>query len=346
MRLKCLTLCFLVALSACSLQVDVIETPTPGVTVPPTEATPSTPAVTLESSATPPPLPTYGPTNTFVPASAMGQSVAVSPLQFGPNGTYVDIIESIKGGAGKTYSVRAMKGQVMSVSFHQADASAWTYITMRIIGADDSVLCDTCEFWRGVLPATQDYFFTVTPSADALDFVIRVAINPPGAATQSFLYENKYRNASLSYTDVFAPALFPGAIVHRIEPEMALQFIDTQSYTNTNLIEAYMLFGSSTDPQLVAACTEPVNSGEPETVTGGVTVNGISFTRSERIGAAAGNVYEQTYYRAVQNGTCFEITYFIHYGNIGNYDPASVTEFERNALLQRFDEVFSTFRLN
>jgi hypothetical protein len=280
------------------------------------------------------------------PATVGGPVDSVYPLQFGPNGTYVDVIDSIQGGDSKTYSVRAMKGQMMSVSIHQNEETAWTYITMRVVGADGSVLCaGECEFWRGALPATQDYFVTITPSADASDFVMRLAINPLDAETQSFLYENKYRNASVSYSDLFAPAVFPGAPMYRIPPELSLRYIDTQSYEKTNLIEAYLLFGSSTDAQVLAACTEPITLDAGERVTGDRLIGGVSFTKTESSGVGAGNVYEQIHYRAVAAGTCFEFTYFIHYGNISNYDPAAVTEFDREALLQKFDDVLSTFNL-
>jgi hypothetical protein len=346
MRLKFLTLVLVTALSACSFQVDVIETPTPVPTVIPGESSASTSIPTAENTATSLPKLTLSVTNTALPASAITPQGAIFPIRFAPNGTYVDIIESIKAGESKTYSINAMKGQVMSISFRQNAESEWTSITMRIVGADNSVLCASdCEFWRGALPLTQDYFVTVTPAADASDFMMRIAVNPLGTATQSFLYENKYRNAIFSYSDMFAPALLLGAPMYRIEPELTLRFIDTRLFANTNLIEAYLLFGSSTDPQIAAACTEPITLDVAETVTGTVMINGVSFTETESSGVGAGNVYEQRHYRALQDGTCFEFTFFIHYGNIGNYDPATVTEFDRGALIQRFEEVFSTFTL-
>ena len=336
--------------TACTFQVDVLDTPVApqptSIAISPSPAT-STPTISQDVSATPPSSPTVSAANTAtstsMPAQVPNPGSSAAPIQFGPNGTYADVIDSIMAGKSKTYSVRALKGQVMSVSFHQNDEAEWTYITMQIIGADNSVLCaDDCEFWRGVLPATEEYFVTVTPAADAVNFMMRVAINPPGAATQSFLYENKYRNASFSYNDMFAPAFFPNGPVSKIQPELVLQFIDTQSYTNTNLIEAYFLFGSSTDAQIVATCTEPASLAGPETVVGEVTIGGVSFTRSEGSGVGAGNIYEQTYYRAAHNGTCYEITYFIHYGNIGNYNPGTVKEFDRAALVQKFDQILFT----
>lgn len=344
MRLKLAALFLVIAISACTFQVDVIETPTPGATVLPVKSSSSTPVPTSENTAASTSSPTVVAVIASPPATVGSPVDSMYPLHFGPNGTYVDVIDSVQGGSSKTYSVRATKGQLMSVSIHQNEETTWTYITMRILGADGSVLCaDECEFWRGALPATQDYFVTVMPSADASDFVMRLAINPPGVETQSFLYENKYRNASFSYTDLFAPALFPGAPMYRISPELSLRYIDTQSYENTNLIEAYLLFGSSTDSQTLAACTEPITLDAGETVTGELMIDSVSFTKTESSGVGAGNIYEQIHYRAAQDGTCFEFTYFIHYGNIGNYDPASVTDFDRDALVQQFDEVLSTF---
>ena len=342
MRFKLLSLFLMFVMSACTFQVDILDTPSPQPTSIPMTIVPS--PIPQEDSATPPPLPTLNATNTSLPAPDGNTSVV--PIQFGPNGTYVDIIDSILAGKSKTYSVRAMKGQVMSISFRQNEEADWTVITMRIIGADDSVLCPRdCQFWRGELPTTEDYFVTVSPSSDALEFMMRVAINPSGATTQSFLYENKYRNASFSYTDLFAPAFFPGAQLYKIKPEVVLQFIDTQSYASTNLNEAYFLFGSSTDPQIVSTCTQSASLDAPETVVGDVTINGVSFTKSESSGVAAGNIYEQTYYRAAHNETCYEIIYFVHYGNIGNYDPGTIKEFDHTALIQKFDQILSTLVL-
>lgn len=286
---------------------------------------------------------------TFTPATALPDQP--NSIQFPANGTYVDIIDSIKAGERKTYSVQAMQGQVMSLSFRRNDEAQWSYITLRIIGADGSLLCDNdCQFWRGALPATQDYFVTVTPSTDAPDFVMRVAINPPGVAinppgvaTQSFLYENKYSNASFSYTDMFVPSFFPGRRAYRIDPELVLQFIDTQSYADTNLDEAYFLFGSSTDPQIVSVCTEPGPAGGQQTTPENVTVHGIPFVMYRAVDVAAGNIYDQFLYRTIHEGMCFEIVYYMHYTNINNYAPGKTAEFDRDALLQKFDQILSTF---
>lgn len=350
-----LALLLLLFATACTFQVQVLTTPTPESTeaVLAPYATATQPVntevfTTATATNTPLPLPTLSlPSLTAVPsASLTDQKAAPVPIQFSPNGTYVDVIDTILAGRSKTYSIRAMKGQIMSVSVHQNEEATWTYLIVTVVGGDKKPLCATdCQFWRGALPATQDYLVTLSAPSDAKDFTLRVAVDPPGTTTQSFLYENKYRNVSFSYTDMFAPAFFPGAQVTRIKPELSLQLIDTDSYINTNLSEAYFLFGSSTDTQIVSECTQPLSFGGPESIVGNVTINGVSFTKSQGQGVAAGNIYEQTYYRTVYNGTCYEITYFVHYGNIGAYQPGTVHEFDHDALIRKFDQILNTFTL-
>jgi len=283
----------------------------------------------------------------FTP-TALTQTFGVYPIKFSPNGTYADIVDTIQeAGKSKTYSIEASKGQVMSVSVNQSSDSDWVYIPMEIIGEDGTFLCPQianteCTFWRSVLPATQTYFVKLMP-VNAVNFTMRVAVNPPGAATQTFQFNSVRQNAAFTYMDDFALARFPGPQVSKVEPEIALQLIDSQFYVNTNLIEAYLLFGSTNESSIVADCTQPLSFGGTENVVGNVNINGVKFVRSEGGGVGAGNIYEQVYHRAVNNGTCYEVTFYFHYGNIGNYDPSSgIKEFDRNALLQKFESILAT----
>ncbi len=148
---------------------------------------------------------------------------------------------------------------------------------------------------------------------------MRVAIDPPGTVSQTFKYADPQGRFALSYSDDFAPAYYNGGEVTKTPPVFALQYIDTRQLTSTNLGEVYFLLGVSDDPQQVSICTQPVSLGGPETVLGETTVNGVDFTKSEATGVGAGNIYEQVYFRTVYDGSCYEITYFVHYGNIANY---------------------------
>jgi len=338
-RYRFLPVVLLFSLSACSFQVEVV-TPPPSLTVPP---------VTSPALASPTDTASPLPTSTFTPdITPPPLQESAHPIRFAPNGTYANVIDSLLAGTSKTYSINALKGQIMSISIHQSLEGDWTSVPMKIVGADGVTLCPPtanadCAFWRGALPSSQDYFVTITPAADILNFTMRVAINPPGVSTQSFQYRSESQNAAFSYPDDFAPARFSGPLVYKVEPGIALEFIDTQFYTDTNLIEAYLLFGSTDENSLVESCTQPVSYGGPESVVGEVNINGIKFVRSEGAGLGAGNVYEQVYHRVASQGFCHEVTFFIHYANIGNYSPESgVREFDQDALLQRFEDVLST----
>ena len=125
---------------ACTYQVQVI-TPEPStsldspttqpVTLPPAET--FTPTVVPSSTAT-----NVQPTLT---STALPQVAGVYPIKFNPNGTYVDVVDSILAGTSKTYSIDAAKGQVMSVSIHQGVEGDWVYIPIQITGADGAALC-------------------------------------------------------------------------------------------------------------------------------------------------------------------------------------------------------------
>ena len=324
----------------------------------------STPAQTsvIENTT----LPAFTPISTFTAeAQAVVQPTADLPaltppavpsgslnvIQFNTNGTYADITDSIASGSSKTYSINAMKGQIMSISIlPQIPDGGWGYIPMQIKGADGSILCpqsadSECMFWRGALPSSQDYFVTLTPNVDVSQFVMRVAINLPGKDAQYFQYNNSATGLSLTYPDTFAPAI---SVVgnYKINPELALHFIDSKAYDKTNLSEVYLFVSSASDAQTVSTCTEPNQSGGgPEQIIGNEIVNGFTFVHSTSEGAGAGNYYEQEIYRMVNKNVCYEVIYFTHSTNIGNYPPGTVTEFDSDAITKKLYGVFSTFTI-
>ena len=286
---------------------------------------------------------------TFTPATALsGQSDAI---QFKANGTYTDITDTIAAGVSKTYSLNAMKGQIMSISIlPQIPNGGWGYIPMQIKGADGSVLCpqsadSECMFWRGALPASQDYFITLTPNGDIPQFVMRVAINPPGKDVQYFQYSNPATGLSLTYPDTFAPALSVAGN-YKTDPGLTLHFIDSKIYDKTNLSDIYLFVSSTFDAQVAATCTESnQNGGGPEYPAGNEVINGFTFVHSTSEGAGAGNYYQQEIYRMVHKNVCYEVIYYIHYTNIGNYPPGTVAEFDGGAITQKLYGIFSTFTI-
>ncbi len=284
-------------------------------------------------------FPTYTP-----PTVEAGQPIEI---RFPANGTYVDVSDNIVTGGSKTYLLNAMQGQIMSVSIlPQADAAST--ISMQIKGADGSVLCpkvadEQCLFWRGMLPASQDYFVTLTPDGRGLQYVMRVAINPLNMGFQYFDFKPA-AGLSLTYPDTFAPAL-PVQGNYKTEPVLTLQLIETDLYEKSNLSEVYLMFSSSIDSKVVSTCTEPnPNGGGPEYPADEVTVNGLTFVHTTAEGAGAGNYYQQEIFRTVHNNSCNEVIFYIHYTNAANYTPGTVTEFNRGAVMKNLEAVLSMLK--
>jgi len=353
---KLLSIMLLLLLSGCSFHVQKV-TPDISNALTPINAQPD--VSTFHPTEIPPPTLDVNATNDFiatksaagtVPTEAL-QNVGAFSIQFAPNGTYVDLSDSLSANQAKTYTLVALKGQVMSVSINQGFDGNWTVVPLQITGADGVVLCDPiifnieCYFWRGILPSTQEYFIKLMPTTNVPSYTLRVAIDPPGTTTQLFQYASPKQNAHFTYQDDFAPARFPGPIVGKVDSEFALQLIDSSFYDKTNLVEAYLLFGSSNDGSVVADCTQPGDVGG-EQVNGEITVNNHVFVRSDGAGVGAGNAYVHTAYRTVVSGTCYEMIFFYHYGNIGNYDPSlGIREFDENALIKRFEAILATLTI-
>jgi hypothetical protein len=290
------------------------------------------------------PTSTLIPTHTIEPSAtpdfAFDQNANADRIRFAPNGTWVELNDTISANTPKRYILSAMQGQVMSVSIPQGRA-----YSVNVTGVDNKPLGDALHslpFWRGVLPSSQDYIVTVGAQVDS-SFTLRIAINPPGQATQNFGFFDPNHGITLNYTDEFAPTKEQVPVNPKGTPLLTLAFIDSTFYSpRTNLSEAYLLLAATADPAIVSTCTQP-STQVPETVTGLVSLNNHAFTRSEFTGAAAGNRYEQVAYRTAWENKCFEMILLIHSTNIGNYSPGTVVEFDHAALLSKFDLVLNTF---
>jgi hypothetical protein len=113
-------------------------------------------------------------------------------------------------------------------------------------------------------------------------------------------------------------------------------------FQGTNLIDAGVYIGASSDPAVTEKWDQPVaDSGEEP--LGTVEINGVSFTVFASTGAAAGNAYDQKVYRALRGSTCFEIVEVLHSGNIGNYEEGTVVEFDKATFQGYLEAMVQTF---
>lgn len=61
--------------------------------------------------------------------------------------------------------------------------------------------------------------------------------------------------------------------------------------------------------------------------------------------AGAGNLYETSVYSIAKGPTCYEISQFIHSGNIANYVPGAVKAFDRAVLDTGLRKVLESFKI-
>ena len=319
------------------------DTPTqlPSVTPPPTTQLPSdTPPpptnvpATSTLTLTPTLIPPTRPANPTLKFDSVANAYRI---EFGAGGTWAQYDGTLDdSNQSVRYALSATRGQVMSVSIVEG-----LPFFVEVVNGSNQVGNAQVQhpFWRGSLPTTGDYIVTVTTQMPG-NYTLRVAINPPSQAHQYFDYQHSLFR--LRYSDEFSPTTYTPIGEFKGSPSLILNFINSDFYGPiTNLSEAYFMVNTVAD---TGTCTQVSTPGE--VLLGQRTFNGKTFTESQFLGAAAGNIYEQLFYRAVFNGTCYEIAFFMHSGNIGNYPPGTVVEFDRTALLQKFEEVLATFTIN
>lgn len=182
-------------------------------------------------------------------------------------------------------------------------------------------------------------------TADGQNFV--EIIQPPEIITNtsSTLFESSSYNFRLWYPQgsVTKTENFEGYL-----PLAKIQvigiFLPENLFTNTNLGEAAVLVGLATSSEAILACDKPV--GVQEQNLGTKTINGQIFSIFSTTEPAAGNIYESKIYRTVYNDNCFEIVELLHSGNIANYPPGDVLEFNHNYFSGVLENIVNTFQFN
>jgi hypothetical protein len=285
--------------------------------------------------------PTPVDTPTALPPTPKNEGfVEENRILFPPGGTWVEVNGTLEEGASRTFVLAAMQDQVMSLSVRQG----WPF-TVAVADGARTLTDPNYEqpFWRGTLPATGDYFVTLN-SDTAGAYTLRVAINPPGQARQYFDYIDTVHASSFRYSDEFAPTLYSPAGGYGGRFMLTLIFINMDFLTPvTNLSEAYFIYSAVDDEESVTICTEPLSP--QESLLGQEVINGYEFTKSEMFGAGAGNIYHQVIYRTVIENVCYEMVLNMHSGNIGNYPPGQVKEFDQAALLAKFEAIIASFNV-
>jgi hypothetical protein len=114
----------------------------------------------------------------------------------------------------------------------------------------------------------------------------------------------------------------------------------------TNLVEAYLVIGVSTEPSAVTGCSTFSDLQADAEVRKPKSVHGVEFASRSSIEAAAGNLYNGRVYRVFRANRCYEVALIVHTGNIGNYEPGAVEKFEDERAFEALERIFETLRLD
>lgn len=179
-----------------------------------------------------------------------------------------------------------------------------------------------------------------------ITFIEKITENPPEIipGIRSFLYENPEFGFKLWYPEGSAMRQegFEGFLRVTSGGANAVGiFLANSLFAGTNLDEAAVSVGASSDPAAIANCDK---AADPEEKSGGaVIINGIAFNSFNAVGVGAGNIYESKIYRTVRNGSCYEIVEILHSGNIGNYPSGTAAEFDKPKFSGILEKIARTF---
>jgi len=119
--------------------------------------------------------------------------------------------------------------------------------------------------------------------------------------------------------------------------------VPPEEFSGTNLSEAQFIVGVSEEENILEICEQ---KQVDETAVGEEIINGLVWQVFHKAEPAAGNLYDSTLYRLVDSDVCYELALLLHSGNIGNYDPGTVTEFNREEITAKLKSILETFEIS
>jgi hypothetical protein len=115
----------------------------------------------------------------------------------------------------------------------------------------------------------------------------------------------------------------------------------------TNLSEVFLVISQDNSSNSGSICE---TFSDFPNISGSIiqtqTINGTVFKEMSVIDAAAGNFYDSRIYRTVYDGICYEAALVVHTGNIDNYPPGTVQEFDKEPAFAGLKQVFGTLNFD
>ncbi|MFA6255202.1 MAG: hypothetical protein WC675_04220 [Patescibacteria group bacterium] len=183
---------------------------------------------------------------------------------------------------------------------------------------------------------------------DGRNFVEQIQNQPPViiSGVNSLLYDDQEFGFQLWYPEgsKIEKQSFAGYLSVTKNPLVAV-LLDQNFFAGTNLGEAVVVVGSGSDTETLNKCNQ-ADTYNDEKDLGLAVINGVQFHKFSSTGIGAGNLYESTIYRVIKNNSCYEIVEVLHSGNIYNYTPGTVVEFDKAKFSGILEKIAQTFEFS
>ena len=160
------------------------------------------------------------------------------------------------------------------------------------------------------------------------------------ANVKSVQFEDKTNGFKIWYPENSEIKYEGGNFLYATKNAAIQIYVSSTKFTGTNLGEAVVAVGVDGSTVAVAACQQAINGDQYQGV---VTISGKDFSLFVGTDAGAGNLYDYRAYRRVQNGRCYEISEVLHSGNIYNYEPGAVKEFDKPYFSGILEKIATSF---
>lgn len=112
------------------------------------------------------------PAATVVPTQPLpAESSGVIRVTFEPGSTHTSFEDTVQANTPKLYVVNVQAGQLFQVHFGSSETTPFT-----ITGQDGTELVQNADFYRGVVPTTQDYTIILTPGTQPIQYILGIVI--------------------------------------------------------------------------------------------------------------------------------------------------------------------------
>ncbi len=146
--------------------------------------------------------------------------------------------------------------------------------------------------------------------------------------------------------DVYQGDYVSGGLIGRVRAKIAFPQ-DAFQVPKTNFGESYVAVSVGKDAGSVKNCyANPTPNNPAGGLVNAAVINGIAFREGTSTDTGAGNIYNSEVYRTLFNNYCYEAVLTVHTGNIYNYIPGAVREFDKEKAFSILREIFQTFQLS